>query len=619
MIDPERVARELFGLDGAATALPGEHDHNFRLDAASTALRAQAARAARGPRARGRGARAPARRARRAAARRARRRATTAAPCGCSAGSTGARGPTRGGDLASLGRVVARVDRALRGLRAPRRCAARTAGTCATRPSSGSRCRRSTTSPTRSSTTTPTSTTCWSARTAASTGLIDFGDVVWTRARVRARGRGRVRDAGPAGPGARGRAASCAATTRSRRCAPDELAVLFELMRARLRMSVAMAARQYAAAPDNDYLLISQAGVTRDARAARRARTPDARPLPLPRRVRLRGEPERAPRPPVPRAAPRAAPGDGRRPRRTRRVLDLGAGMPPVDGLAIGRYDEERSIYTAPEFQTPDGRWRTRHMAVDLFAPAGHAGVRAVRRRRRAAREPQPPGDYGGLLVLAPRRAVLDAARPPRPRRRSRPARCGAGEEIARLGAPEVNGGWEPHLHLQLFTDLVERPAGRRAARRGRRLAQRLPRPEPAARAARRRSRRAPPRPDIAARRRTVMSRGALARLRASRCTSSAASGAHLYDADGRAFLDLVNNVAHVGHCHPRVVAAGRAADGGAEHEHALPARLGDRLRAPARGDAAGPAARLLLRQLRLGGQRPRAAARRRRTPAART
>ena len=35
--------------------------------------------------------------------------------------------------------------------------------------------------------------------------------------------------------------------------------------------------------------------------------------------------------------------------------------------------------------------------------------------------------------------------------------------------------------------------------------------------------------------------------------------GAHLYDADGRAYLDCVNNVAHVGHAHPRVVAAGSA------------------------------------------------------------
>jgi 4-aminobutyrate aminotransferase-like enzyme len=32
--------------------------------------------------------------------------------------------------------------------------------------------------------------------------------------------------------------------------------------------------------------------------------------------------------------------------------------------------------------------------------------------------------------------------------------------------------------------------------------------------------------------------------------------GAYLYDADGRQYLDCVNNVAHVGHCHPRVVEA---------------------------------------------------------------
>ena len=32
--------------------------------------------------------------------------------------------------------------------------------------------------------------------------------------------------------------------------------------------------------------------------------------------------------------------------------------------------------------------------------------------------------------------------------------------------------------------------------------------------------------------------------------------GAYLYDDDGRAYLDLVNNVAHVGHAHPRVVEA---------------------------------------------------------------
>jgi 4-aminobutyrate aminotransferase-like enzyme len=33
-------------------------------------------------------------------------------------------------------------------------------------------------------------------------------------------------------------------------------------------------------------------------------------------------------------------------------------------------------------------------------------------------------------------------------------------------------------------------------------------------------------------------------------------SGVHLWDADGRQYLDCYNNVPHVGHCHPRVVAA---------------------------------------------------------------
>jgi len=36
-------------------------------------------------------------------------------------------------------------------------------------------------------------------------------------------------------------------------------------------------------------------------------------------------------------------------------------------------------------------------------------------------------------------------------------------------------------------------------------------------------------------------------------------AGAYLYDQDGHAYLDMVNNVCHVGHCHPTVVAAGQA------------------------------------------------------------
>ena len=144
-------------------------------------------------------------------------------------------------------------------------------------------------------------------------------------------------------------------------------------------------------------------------------------------------------------------------------VLDLGAAMPPVDGLAIGRYDEERAIYTAPEFQTPDGRWRTRHMAVDLFAPAGapvYAPLDGVVER---AREPgSAAATTAGCWCCATATSGRCTGISTRESLASGEVR--AGEVIARLGAPEVNGGWEPHLHLQLFTDLVGDLPGRRAA-----------------------------------------------------------------------------------------------------------------------------------------------------------
>ena len=84
----------------------------------------------------------------------------------------------------------------------------------------------------------------------------------------------------------------------------------------------------------------------------------------------------------------------------------------------------------------------------------------------------------------------------------------------------------------------------------------------------------------------------------------------HLYDADGRAYLDAVNNVPHVGHCHPRVVEAGQRQMAVLNtNTRYLHERL-VRVRRAAVRHAARPAARLLLRQLRQRGQRTRAPAR---------
>ena len=80
--------------------------------------------------------------------------------------------------------------------------------------------------------------------------------------------------------------------------------------------------------------------------------------------------------------------------------------------------------------------------------------------------------------------------------------------------------------------------------------------------------------------------------------------GAYLFDADGRAYLDCVNNVAHVGHAHPRVVEAGIAQMRAPEHEHPLPPRERRPLRRAADRAPARPSRGLLLHELRLRGER---------------
>ncbi|MDA0174629.1 aminotransferase class III-fold pyridoxal phosphate-dependent enzyme [Solirubrobacter taibaiensis] len=383
----------------------------------------------------------------------------------------------------------------------------------------------------------------------AVTGLIDFGDVVYSARVCGLAIAGAYAMQGCADP-ARAVVDVVRGYHEVTPLSVAELEVLFELMVARLRMSVAMAQRQFAEQPDNDYLLVSQAGVTevlarlegedpqlahfRFRDACGYEASPNARAI----RQRLALVDAH----PVMDGDLAAAP-----------VLDLSAGMPPVDGLAIGRYDEQRAIYTAPEFQTPDGRWRTRHMAVDIFAPAGapvYAPLDGVVERRENRNQ---LGDYGGLLVV--RHADFWTLHGHLDPETLASGEVRKGDVIARLGTPEVNGGWVPHLHLQLFTDLVGNLDGVALPEEADLFRSVCPDPNlllglPGGVSAR------SSRPDIAARRRTVMSR-ALSLAYAEPLQIVRGEGAYLYDEAGRRFLDLVNNVAHVGHCHPRVVEAG--------------------------------------------------------------
>ena len=543
--DAQRIAREVYGLDGQASALAGERDLNFRLDADGSryvlklhtgapdlALEDAVLDHLRDvpgvPRLAG-----PT----------TRRDGYTVRLLSWIDGCAWAERP---GDLEELGREVARVDRALADfahsqLHRPHRWDLRNAAGLP----------RLDQLPHQLIHNDANEHNVLVAEDGA-IGLIDFGDVVYCPRVCGLAVAGAYAMQGQADP-ARAVVAVVRGYHEVSPLRTDELAVLFLLMRARLEMSVQMAAAQYAAAPHNDYLLVSQAGIKdvldklahEDANLAhfrfRDACGYEASPRSRAIRQRLALS-----------SAHPVLPGDFEH----APVLDLShAEMPPLDGLAIGRYDEERTIYRAPEFKVPDGRWRTRHMAVDLFAPAGTPVYAPFDGTVEIAENRDRPGDYGGLLVLRHEgpfwtlHGHLDPAT-------LAAGAVKAGEQIAELGRPEVNGGWEPHLHLQIFTELVGDLPGVALSDEADLWRSISPDPNLILRYPRGVQARAP-RPDIAARRRTVMSR-ALSLAYDEPLQIVRGEGAYLYDERGTPYLDLVNNVAHVGHCHPRVVAAGQ-------------------------------------------------------------
>ena len=374
----------------------------------------------------------------------------------------------------------------------------------------------------------------------------------------------------------------------------DELQALFGLSAMRLAVSACLAAHQRRLRPDNEYLDVSQAAIRRTlpalaslpfglaTAALRGAAGLDSSPVG--ERVRTWLTRQQGTFGPVMPFDPRKDPVI---------VLDLGVTSPLVsadprenseplitariDGamrearvrVAIGRYDEPRLLYSSPLFagaESPLDERRTIHLGLDIFCDAG-TPVRAPLRGTVHAFAYNPASlDYGGVVILRHTtddgieffslyghlsRASLSEMTVGRV--------IEHGEPFAALGAPDENGGWTPHLHLQLFTDLLglgtDVPGVVRPSQRST-WCSICPDPNlvvgiPAERFP-------PATPDrsetLATRRRlfghnlSIAYREPLKAVRGWR--------QYLFDDVGRRYIDAYNNVPHVGHAHPRVVAA---------------------------------------------------------------
>lgn len=129
--------------------------------------------------------------------------------------------------------------------------------------------------------------------------------------------------------------------------------------------------------------------------------------------------------------------------------------------FGIGRWDEDRvGMYTTELFQG-GGEPRTVHMGLDLQADEGTPVFAALPGVIWGAAVLRAPGDYGGTVIV---RSYFSTGSGKRQEifvlyghlSHLSVLCCEQGQEIAKgdllgwLGGPAENGGWNPHLHLQM-------------------------------------------------------------------------------------------------------------------------------------------------------------------------
>lgn len=236
--------------------------------------------------------------------------------------------------------------------------------------------------------------------------------------------------------------------------------------------------------------------------------------------------------------------------------------------LGVGRWGEERSVYAGDLFRSRliDGARRVCHLGLDLFLPACAPVYTPIDATVRSVEIEENPLGYGCLVTLAhaPEDGVafvsLWGHLAHEAVGRLKPGdRLEAGALVGLMGPPEENGGWAPHLHLQISadprldaTDILG--VGEKAYLDV--WAELFPdaslfaglAPELYASAG------LPPREIVQRRGRLLLPNLSITYDKPIKFVRG--EGVWLIDDRGRAYLDCFNNVSHVGHSHPAVVEA---------------------------------------------------------------
>ncbi|MEM9633609.1 MAG: aminotransferase class III-fold pyridoxal phosphate-dependent enzyme [Pseudomonadota bacterium] len=425
-------------------------------------------------------------------------------------------------------------------------------------------------------------------------GLIDFGDMVESHRVVEIAVAAAYALIGASDPV--GVAANIAGAYHLQNPISElEVDLIFGLVKTRYAVSMCMAAKQIRENPENQYLLVSQEDVWREMQRlnAENSKLADMRiraacgfaPVPHAKRVIRWLEMNAHAFSPVVRpelAEPKTM------------VFDFSQKAPYAKELAgfsgaeidafcedqireagadygIGIYGEDRTVYKSDAFEmgSPEIR-RSVHLGIDVFAPDYEPVYAPIAGTVAFYHDDAVCNGFGPTILLEHETSEGDrfwTLYGHLSRRSCEKLKIGQkierGEAFAEFGPREENGEWPPHLHFQIVTDHL----GLEARMHGVGVRQQWPvwreiSPDPSVILGL----------PVSASAIVAQDKKALVQersLRIGRSLSIAYSdaplkivggeGCYLIDESGKRWLDMVNNVCHVGHCHPRVVEAAQA------------------------------------------------------------
>jgi peptidoglycan LD-endopeptidase LytH len=129
--------------------------------------------------------------------------------------------------------------------------------------------------------------------------------------------------------------------------------------------------------------------------------------------------------------------------------------------VAVGKYNENRTIYARSELFKGEENPRTIHLGIDLWAKAETPVYAPLPGKVHSFQNNDQFGDFGPTIILEHNiepvifytlygHLSLDSLT-----NLKIGSKIAAGSQIAKIGNYPVNGNWPPHLHFQIITDLL--------------------------------------------------------------------------------------------------------------------------------------------------------------------